>query len=392
MRWNAVPAPLVLAVLLVVTLATAAYRLRHDAEIWTSDSAVYLRMALADRGLSEAQAKVESDRFMAGTPEGKLAESAGFYTPNPPEYYARQFDLFRSRPLYPLLSAALYGPLGPRGMELISAVAYVLATLLTFRLLLLWVAPLVAGLGALAFATAPQVLALCALPLTDELAVLFWIAALGAMLWYVRAPRAPALAAVLAAALLLTFTRPAAYLPFAAACGLALALRASRREPGGRTVRRLAVPLLAATFAAGVVFALYSVLAHGPGLVAQLRWQYDWQVAVHGFGASGGFVRWYVLAVAGAVGLLLTVGVYKYAALLPLVLAVSGARLAPRADLGLLLGGAAGALAAVLANPLEINRTALLPLTPIVVVLATLALGRLLGSLRAPEPAAAAAR
>ncbi len=391
MRWNAVPAPLVLAVLLLAVLATAAYRLRHDAEIWTSDSAVYLRMALADRGLSEAQAKVESDRFMSGTPEARIPESAGFYGPNPPAYYARQFDLFRSRPLYPLLAAALYGPFGPRGMQLISAVAYVLASLLMFRLLLLWVTPVVAGAGALAFATAPQVLALCALPLTDQLALLFWVAALGAMLWYVRAPGGVALAGVLAAALLLTFTRPAAYLPFAAACGLAVALRAGGAGRAA-SVRSLALPLLAVTLAAGIAFALYSVVAHGPGLVAQLRWQYDWQHATGGPGASGGFVRWYAVALASALGLLLTVGVYKYAALLPLALALAGARIARREDLGLLLGGAAGALAAIAANPLEINRTALLPLTPVVVVLATLGLGRLFGALRAPAAAAAAAR
>ncbi|HEX3462433.1 MAG TPA: glycosyltransferase family 39 protein [Candidatus Elarobacter sp.] len=378
--------PLVLAVVLLVSLATAAYRLRHDAAIWTSDSAVYLRMALGDRGLTEAQAKVESDRFMMTTPEAKIPESAGFYGPNPPPYYAKQFDLFRSRPLYPLLSAALYGALGERGMKLISAAAYVLATLLMFGLLRAWVTPVVAGLGALAFATAPQVLDLSALPLTDELAVLFWIAALGAMLRYVRAPSPAALAAVLVAALLLTFTRPAAYLPFAAACGLAVALR------GDRARRPEVLRLLAVTAGVGIVFAVYSVFAHGPGLVAQLRWQYDWQVATGGPWSSGGFVHWYVFAVAAAIGLLLTVGVYKYAALLPLVLAVYGARIARRDELGLLLGGAAGALAAILANPLEINRTALLPLTPIVVVLATLALGRLLGALRAPEPAGAAAR
>jgi hypothetical protein len=386
MRWNAVPAPLVLAIVLLITLATAAYRLRHDAEIWTSDSAIYLRMALADRGLTEPQAKTESDRFMAGTPEAKIPESAGFYTPSPPPYYAKQFDLFRSRPLYPLIAAALYGPFGPRGMQLISAAAYVLATALTFRLLLLWVAPAVAGLGALAFATAPQVLAVCALPLTDELAVLFWIAALGAMLWYARAPGAAPLAAVLAAALLLTFTRPAAYLPFAAACGFAVAVWADRAR------RAEALRLLGVTFIAGAAFAVYSAYAHGPGLVAQMRWQYDWQHAVGGPGGSGGFAHWYAVAVAGALALLFTVGVYKYAALLPLVLAVYGTRLARRDELGLLLGGAAGALAAVLANPLEINRTALLPLTPVVIVFATLALGRLLGSLRAPAAAAAAAR
>lgn len=377
MRWNAIPAPLVLAAVLVVSLVTAAYRLHHDAGIWTSDSAIYLRMALAHRGLGEAEAKREADRFMAGTAEGRLPESKGFYGPNPPRYYATQFAIFRSRPLYPLLGAALYPRLGPHGLQVISAAAYVLATVATFAMLLLTVPPATAGLGALAFATAPQVLALAALPLTDELALLFWTCALGAMLRYVRAPGAAAAVAVGVAALLLTFTRPAAYLPCAAAFGCALAIWRGPRRP-------VAVALLAVTVAAGVVFALYTAAVHGPGLSTQLGWQYEWQRDVAGPGANGSFLHWYAIALASALGLLLTVGVYKYAALFPLALAVYGTRLARRDDLGLLLGGAAGALAAIGANPLEINRTALLPLTPAVVVLATLSLDRLFSPRRAP--------
>ncbi|MBV9438503.1 MAG: hypothetical protein JOZ24_00775 [Candidatus Eremiobacteraeota bacterium] len=379
MRWNAVPAPLALAIVLCVALVTVVYRVRHDAGIWTSDSAVYLRMALADRGLTESEAKRDADAFMAQTAEGRLPESAGFYGPNPPTYYAQQFGIFRTRPLYPLLTAALYPAFGPHAMQLISAAAYVLGTAVMFGILSLSVPAATAGLGALAFATAPQVLALCALPLTDEMALLFWCCALGAMLRYVRAPGALSAGGLAAAALLLTFTRPAAYLPCAAACGYAIAVR-------GELARRAAAALLTVTFSAGIIFTAYTAIVHGPGPAAQLRWQYDWQRAVHGPGASGSFGHWYAFALAAALGLLLTVGVYKYAALVPLALAAYGARIAQRDDLALLLGGAAGALAAIGANPLEINRTALLPLTPTVVVLATLALDRLF---RLPVPVAA---
>jgi 4-amino-4-deoxy-L-arabinose transferase-like glycosyltransferase len=382
---NAALTLLAFALVLLASAVTATYRLRHDAQIWTSDSAIYLRMTLEDRGLSREQAKAEADRFMAATPEGRNPEAKDFYTPHPPAYYASQYELFRTRPLYPRLGAVLYGRFGPRGLQLISAVAYVAAGGVTFWLLTMLVPAWTAALGALAFATAPQVLAVAALPLTDELALLFWTAALGAMLLYLRSPRPAVLAAVLVAALLLTFTRPAAYLPFGAACGLlVIALRTPR--PG---LRRTAYALLAATAAAGVAFAAYSLAVHGPGLVAQLRWQYEWQNVVGGFAAGGSFARWYLAAVAAEVGLLLTVGVYKYAALLPLVLAGVGLRLARRDDAALLAGAAAGALAAIAANPLELNRTVLLPLTPAVVILATVALDALFraarGASRPPE-------
>ncbi len=372
----------VFALVLVATAVTAAYRLHHDAQIWTSDSAIYLRMALEDRGASRADAKRAADAFMSTTPEAKIPESKDFYGPHTPPYYAAQYELFRTRPLYPRLAALLYGRFGEHGMQLISAAAYVAASLVMLWLLMLLVPPWTAALGALAFATAPQVLSLAALPLTDELALLFWTAALGATLLYLRAPRPAVLAAVLVAALLLTFTRPAAYLPFGAACGvLAVAWRA-----GGPPARRAALALLAVTVAAGLAFAAYSLAVHGPGLTAQLRWQYDWQHTVHGFGAGGSFGRWYAAALAAALGLLLTVAVYRYAALLPLVLAGVGLRVARRADAALLVGAAVGALAAIAANPLELNRTVLLPLTPVVVILATLGLDVLF---RAARPAAA---
>ncbi len=360
-----------LAVVLLAAAVMGAYRLHHDARIWTSDSAIYLRMTLEDRGLSRERAKTAADAFMRDTPEGRNPEAAGFYTPHPPEYYAEQYGLFTSRPLYPRLGAVLYGRFGPRGLQVISAVAYVAASVLVCAVLMLFVRPWIAALGALAFATAPHVLSLAALPLTDELALLFWVAALGALLWDVRRPSPAVLAGVLVASLLLTFTRPAAYLPFAAACGLTLAVW---REPARR---RAALAAVGTTALAVVAFLAYSAAMHGPGLATQLRWQYAWQHVVHGPYADGSFAHWYLLALAAAAGVLLTVGVYRYAALLPVVLAAYGATATRRDDLGVLLGAAAGTLVAIVANPLEVNRTVLLPLTPVLIVFATIALGRL---------------
>ena len=328
-------------------------------------------MTLEDRGLSRAEAKRVADAFMRATPEGRNPEASGFYSPSPPRYYAEQYGLFVSRPLYPRIAAALYGRVGPRGLQLISTVAYVASCLLAFAMLRLVARPLAATVGALAFATAPHVLAVAALPLTDELALLFWTAALYAMLRTVRAPSPGWLAAVLVAALLLTFTRPAAYLPVGAAAGFALAVRADPAR------RRTAAALLAVTLLAAAAFLAYSTAVGGPTIAAQLRWEYAWQHDVGGAFAGGSFAHWYVLALAAAAGLLLTVGIYKASALLPLALAGYGAAIARRDDLALLLGAIAGALIAIVANPLEIVRTVLVPLTPVVVLLATVALERL---------------
>src|SRR6202163_1084449 len=116
------------ALLIVVAIGTltAAYRYRHDAARWEPDAAIYLRMALADRGASPAEAKAVADRFMLTTSEGTNPQSRDFYGPATPEYYAGQFPLFRTRPLFPRLGALLYPRFGQHRLRLVSAVSYVL--------------------------------------------------------------------------------------------------------------------------------------------------------------------------------------------------------------------------------------------------------------------------
>src|SRR5665213_1428092 len=177
-----------LLVVIAVSTLTAAYRFRHDLARWEPDAAIYLRMALADRGASPAEAKTVSDRFMLTTSDATAPTSRGFYGPATPAYYADQFALFRTRPLFPQLGALLYPWFGPHGLQLISAVAYVLACVVLFFILLPLAPPWLAALGALALGTAPVVLEMSAYAMTDELALLFWTAALGAILAYQRRP------------------------------------------------------------------------------------------------------------------------------------------------------------------------------------------------------------
>jgi hypothetical protein len=58
-----------------------------------------------------------------------------------------------------------------------------------YLLLLQFVAPWLAAIGSLALATSPWVLNLAAMPLTDDVALALWIAALGALFAYLRAGR-----------------------------------------------------------------------------------------------------------------------------------------------------------------------------------------------------------
>src|ERR1700735_645540 len=105
---------LVLALLIALTGATAAYRIHHDAAQWPPDAAIYLRMTLEDRGLSPGQARERADAFLrvaASDPD-----SRALYVADPPAYYVRQFDLFRTRPLFPALASVLYSSFGPRAL------------------------------------------------------------------------------------------------------------------------------------------------------------------------------------------------------------------------------------------------------------------------------------
>ncbi|MDE2572984.1 MAG: glycosyltransferase family 39 protein [bacterium] len=361
-----------LALVVLAAALIGVYRVHHDRAIWTPDGAIYLRLTLQDRGAPERIARDEANRFMRTTAEVRNPKSRGFYDDQPPLYYRQQFALFQNRPIYPALAAALYPRFGPGALKIVSGLAYVLAVPLVYIVLAGLVTPWIAALGALGFATAPAVLEVAGLAMTDELALLFWVAALGTLLAYLRAPRLLALAAFVVAALALTFTRPAAYLPFGAAAGAYLA--ATPRSAQRIAARRAAV----AALACGILFLAYDHATHGAGLATQLRWQYAWQQQTHGSFAGHGFAAWWLLSVVGAVATELVLDVYKNAALFVVVLAAFGILLARRSIVvPVAVGAAIATLVPLVVNPLEVQRTVTLPLTPLVVILATLALGSL---------------
>ena len=358
------------ALLVLATSATAVYRVRHDAAQWPPDAAIYLRMTLEDRGFSRADARERADAYLRATVTDPSARA--FYVADAPPYYVAQFDLFRTRPLFPAIAALLYPYAGPRALPIVAAAAYVLATIVLFGILR-WYAPAwLAALGAFAFATAPPVLGVAGLGLTDAPATLFWTATLGAIIAWTRRPSPLAGVAVAIASLLLAFTRPAIFLPVGAALGAAFALR----RAGAR--RQTIVMPVAITIVAGLVFLAFSAAVHGPGIADQLRWEYDWQLASGDPSAARGFLSWYVHALLRIAGEALTYDIYKNGALLVLVTAALGiAALRRNALVAICVAAACASLIALLANPVEFVRSVELPLTPVVVILATAALAML---------------
>jgi hypothetical protein len=360
------------AVVVLVSLASGiqhAHQVRHD---WSPDSVLYLRMALEDRGFSRADALAEADRYVLASGAPELAKIRFYYTGHPPAFYARQYNLFRNRPLFPWLASWLYPAYGAQSLQIVSAAACILAAWAMFALLLLFVAPALAALGAIGLARAAPLLAVQGFGTTDGLAVLFWIVAFALSLLYLRRGGRAVLAGVVAAALALAFTRPAVYLLVGAALGALVAMRADP-PARGRALR-----LLAAAGVAAAAFVVSSVVVRGATLHGQLHWIYGWQRDVGATHRS--FTSWYLHAVPDAVRVGLREDLhYHYRFLfLAFVLAPLGLLAVRRTPLfGVAIGALLAAPVALLLNPSDLVRTVELPMLPIVVLLATIAVAEI---------------
>lgn len=362
-----------LLAVLAIALAVGGYRLRHDRAMWSPDGPIYLRMALQDRGVAPDRALIDANRYaLEDTTLGKDPQTRAFYGDDPPRFYRTQAGLFVSRPLYPALGALLLPRFGPFGLKIVSAVAYVAAAALMYALLLAFAPPWIAALGAAALALTPQVQDLAAAPLTDPLALAFWVAALLALFAYLRAPAPARLALLVVATALLAFTRPAILLPFGAA--LAAFVAAPRGSPARTAAGRAALGVIAV----GVVYGGYTVLVHGPGAVTQVRWLYEWQRGLGEGFSSHGFAGWWALSVAAAFAEELVVGIYKYNLLLTIALAAFGLLIVRRTTTAaVLIGAVAAALIGIVVSPLDVGRAVSVPLMPPLLVLAAIALAAL---------------
>src|SRR5580692_10218387 len=116
----------------VVSVCVAAWQLHLNHDVWTPDGAIYLRMTMQHRGMDSDSARAATNQFMldemnkasAGNPASSNGSGdRALYAATPPQYYTDQFDLFRNRPLYPIVAATIYPRFGPYALKIVSAIA-----------------------------------------------------------------------------------------------------------------------------------------------------------------------------------------------------------------------------------------------------------------------------
>lgn len=361
---------------LLVALAVGIPNARDASHEWSPDSVIYLRMMLQDTGRTRDEARREADRYVLASGSANVAKVPSYYSDHPPAFYATQFDLFKTRPLFPFVSSLLYGAEGPHALDDVSAAAAILAAVAMFGVLLLVAAPWLAFLGAGVFAGSSPLLAVAGFGTTDALALLWWVVALGFALLYLRRADPRVLGGFAVAALGLAFTRPIVYLPLGAALG---ALALTRRR--GPELRLVAVAAVVAA-----VFLVFSALDGGAGLRGQLHWVYAWQKAVGDTTSS--FGGWYVHAVphAASGGLSEDIHFHRKLILLALV-ALAGLWIARRrVEAFVAIGAGLASLVSLLVNPYDFVRTVELPLIPVVVLLAVIAAAALARRLTGLRP------
>ncbi len=270
---------------------------RHP--IWTADGFVYTKMMLKDTGLTDQAATDKTIAFYLQTPIGSDPRFRPFIIDQSRGMFSPEAKPFAVRVLYPALAAPLYPMLGFRSLIFVSAAAYVLTVVLLYLIVATffcvdWAAAVIA----VAFAFIPLIRSLGASALTDMLAALFWLAAFGSMLVYVRKPSFGWLAIFFACCVGLALSRPAIYIPLGAAAFLGLAALVRSDRPR----LKIAAALLAAAALAAVGYALMAHVTKTPGLMSHLAWLYD--KALHRWFYSSprvlsaseqhSFGRWYV--------------------------------------------------------------------------------------------------
>jgi hypothetical protein len=350
---------------------------------WDPDGFMYTRMMLVDRGYSEEQAYAEASRFYLAQKVARDPTVAVLYGAHPPRFFVTQYALFRARVLYPWLGALLYPKFGLEALWIISAACVSLAAVGLFAILCFGAPPWLAALGTVAAMGYPLMHELGAAAGTDAMAFLEWTVFLAAMMAYARRPRAAWFVVAVVAAALMGVTRPAIWLPVGAAAGLFVFAHRS-----GDTARRAAALRMLVAQAVVALGALgYTAFLHGAGFLELVRWQYAWHVDRHGHWTQYGIVGWYALfALRGFV----IEPVWLAAAGTPVLAIAAGAMgLWRRRDdpaVAVLVGAAAIAPLAILANPPDFARALEIPVVPTVMFGVVALIADALRAPRAPRP------
>ncbi|HEY7738761.1 MAG TPA: hypothetical protein VIC63_07015 [Candidatus Limnocylindria bacterium] len=174
------------------------------------DSLIYHTHALEYAGLDREEADEVSWRIFARYASDRerkiVADTIGGAWSTPPD--GRWMDLYRMRPLYPLLVGAVYPFVGERAPMTVSAgvtVGFVVLTGIGFGLLFGW---RVAGLATLAALLQVNFTHWLVFLSTDGLALPLWAASMLAVAMYARSGRPAWLAAIGLTVLALGITRP----------------------------------------------------------------------------------------------------------------------------------------------------------------------------------------
>jgi hypothetical protein len=365
----------------------AAATLRSDVRAgmprWSPDSYDYAIRMLMRRGVPKEEATRRAYAFFTAKPIAHDERFAHAFV-GEPEWWV----LFTPRAVYPAVAAVLFPRRGFAALTDVAAASHVAGAVLLYRLLRRFGSRTTAATLTLWYVTRFPVRDAAAHGLSDSPAMLLWIAVLDAMVEIARGRARGARFAALA--VLLSFTRPLPYMPFAA--GAALALDGVVRND--RATVRAGATIAAVALGCAVCVAAVLARAGMPSTRAHFErvregqkreidgGRLDRLMARFGLAdaPSHSMGRWYATTVALSVATTLK---HALASGVP-VLAVPALLRARRGDAALLLGALAGGVVGCVADPSPraTQRTVVLPMYPVFAAGGALALTALARWLR----------
>lgn len=353
------------ACLLIVVVWGAAWLVtdisRHP--VWTNDGFFYLHVTAMDAGRSPDEATREAESFYETIPSAHDSRYASFYRLSTADVIEQGKNL-GGRPLYPVLAALFYRVVGPDALLIVSGVSYILAIVACYWLAVQFVPPICAAASAMLFASLPIVRYLGSAALTDMLSLALWALALSSLIAYLHGRRLSMLAMFALAAVLLAFTRPAIYLPAAAAAGSCYSLW---RRPGGLRRSEALAFVTIIILLMGIAFVGVSVF-HAPGIHDELA---NDQSRDEQLGAPHqAFTVWYIRSVLDDAKNQIGLVVFDIWSVSFVVAAAFGFAARRPVGTAALVLGASSATVAILVNPVRwaLERTVEVPVIPMLIV------------------------
>jgi hypothetical protein len=342
--------------------------LKHP--VYTPDGSVYARFAARDAGYSDRDATLAERAFYGHTP---LMEDPRYreIIDLPPDVWFARSHVFINRILYPWVVGMSIGAAGLRGLFLVNAAAYAAFGVALYWMLLVFKRPVFAFALAIVALSLPQVRGAAESDLTDMLAMVWWVLALGALLRLARETRPAMLALLALSGVLLALTRPTPYLVVLPALAIGI-------------VRASWAPLIA-SLGSVAAYAIVAFATHAYGVSEQLHWIYDHLPAA----TKASFSAWYRSAVFSSIRFVIVETVRTVVPLVMIAAAAFGLwRSWTRAEMAVLAAAAIACLIAVPFNPVPSSfaRIILLPLIPVFCAIAQCAVEPLIEGRTAKAP------